>query len=364
MMKKWMLMGWLMLPAVATAGLNDSGQAQCYDGADLTPCTAETAGDATDYPRQDGRFGRDTRPPGLDIQPLDEQGGMTAQAPPACHSDRRTGLTWELLATGTPRAALPWDQVAALAASLNERAYCGLRTWRLPSHQELQSIVDYGRLAPAIDPKHFTDATHESYWTADLLVGKPDAVWTIQFIDGGSRPTPKASAQRVRLVASAPQTGRAPLTVQADGGVYDKDTGLIWDRCSIGQLGEDCSQGAAQRLTWSDALRASVEANTRRHKGHQDWRLPNVKELLSLADLARPCPTIDAAAFPKTVCDWYWSSTPRAGEPGRAWDVGFDDGHIGHGIEDLKGYVRLVRDPGEIDILKHATADTAKPEKN
>lgn len=363
-MKKSMLVGVFLLPALAMASLNDSGQAQCYDGAELTTCTAETAGNTADYPRQDGRFGHDTRPPAMDMQPLDDQGSMTPQTTPACLSDRRTGLIWELLATGTSRAALPWDQVAALAKTLNERAYCGRRSWRLPTHQELQSIADYGRLAPAIDPTLFTDATHESYWTADLLVGKPDAVWTIQFIDGGSKPTPKASAQRVRLVASAPQTDRALLTVQAEGEVHDSSTDLIWDRCSIGQLGEDCTQGAAQRLTWADALRASVEANTRRYKGHQDWRLPNVKELLSIVDLARPCPTIDTAAFPKTVCDWYWSATPRAGEPGRAWDVGFDDGHVGHGIEDLKGYVRLVREQGEIDTLKGDADDTAKPEKN
>jgi hypothetical protein len=44
----------------SAAGLNDTGQSQCYDAANVAvPCTAAVGGDAGANPRQDGRYGRD-----------------------------------------------------------------------------------------------------------------------------------------------------------------------------------------------------------------------------------------------------------------------------------------------------------------
>jgi hypothetical protein len=66
------------------------------------------------------------------------------------------------------------------------------------------------------------------------------------------------------------------------------------------------------------------------YAGHQDWRLPNVKELQSIVDYSVPLPgpTI-ASSFPgSTAAAVYWSSTPNVGNSSLAWDVDFFDGNV------------------------------------
>ena len=98
--------------------------------------------------------------------------------------------------------------------------------------------------------------------------------------------------------------------------VYDTNTGLLWDRCT---WRADClnSNGGTTptTLTWEAALKAARTANTDKYKGFDDWRLPSIKELLSLVDFTKNSPAIDAAIFPSTQFQGdpnkigYWSST-------------------------------------------------------
>jgi hypothetical protein len=80
-------------------------------------------------------------------------------------SDRRTGLVWEKLSRDDSThsidpffgqvfgAAFNWtDAVTIKIGALNAEAFAGYSDWRLPNINELHSIVDYGRLLPAIDP--------------------------------------------------------------------------------------------------------------------------------------------------------------------------------------------------------------------
>jgi hypothetical protein len=121
--------------------------------------------------------------------------------------------------------------------------------------------------------------------------------------------------------------------------VTDRKTGLIWQRCSSGQawnVGTATCTGTAVTYTHEAAL---VYAQTQ-----TGWRLPNVKELSSIADRTRNSPAIDVAAFPVTPSpSRFWTSTPYAGDPVVAWTVAFSDGTVDYGYRTALHHVRLVR---------------------
>lgn len=151
-----------------------------------------------------------------------------------------------------------------------------------------------------------------------------------------------------------------------DGTVFDKQTQLVWMRCSLGQSwdGKTCT-GEAKEYTWHDATKL-----THNFAGSTAWRLPTVEELDSLVycskgrkPSARPngkyvedtngvClgdnyqrPTIDIRAFPNTPdsLSFYWSSSPSAYDSSYAWGVGFSDGFVYRSNKGSNDHVRLVR---------------------
>jgi Protein of unknown function (DUF1566) len=134
----------------------------------------------------------------------------------------------------------------------------------------------------------------------------------------------------------------APFTVSADGQeVTDTKTGLIWRRCAEGMTasGSTCS-GTASTFTHDTALtRASTQATA----NSVAWRLPNVKELSSIADKSRSNPAIDTVAFPATPANLFWSSSPYVGDASSAWSVDFYLGGVYDVNRNSTYYVRLVR---------------------
>ena len=126
----------------------------------------------------------------------------------------------------------------------------------------------------------------------------------------------------------------------SDAEVTDTRTGLIWQRCSVGQVwdGTGCSRAARTDMTYEEALRyASSNA------GLQGWRLPDIKELFSLADKGCQNPAIDSAAFPNTLINLYWSSSPDVGTSNSAWTVYFAYGKVDAQNRNNSFAARLVR---------------------
>lgn len=80
--------------------------------------------------------------------------------------------------------------------------------------------------------------------------------------------------------------------------------------------------------------------------GHDDWRMPEMRELISIVDYAwrSPDPSIDPDYFSNTPGSNFWSGSPYAYYSSYAWYVDFGSGHAnGYYYRDVGFHVRLVR---------------------
>lgn len=256
------LIAFTLLPSLPVwAALNDTGQSQCYDGTSLVPCTASNSGDAASYPRQDGRFGRDAaasagtltktgggaagfdftklgadgNPLGIQNQPWSDSGNEGAGTQWSCVRDNVTNLIWEVKTNaglrdrdwhytwyssngstnggnvGTPDTSSVTNNncfdpsrcdTEQYTADVNALGLCGETTndWRLPTQDELQSIVHYGAWSPAIDTHYFPNTPNGYYWSASSEAPAPSLAWRVNFNDGVDLAYSKNDSYYVRLV--------------------------------------------------------------------------------------------------------------------------------------------------------------------
>ncbi|OIR24754.1 hypothetical protein BGC33_04500 [Bathymodiolus thermophilus thioautotrophic gill symbiont] len=82
--------------------------------------------------------------------------------------------------------------------------------------------------------------------------------------------------------------------------------------------------------------------NTANLCGDNNWRVPTLEELRSIADLSTISPAIDSHYFPNIVVGNFWSSSPHALYY-YAWRLNFNDGYDGFDNRYHNYYVRLVR---------------------
>lgn len=122
--------------------------------------------------------------------------------------------------------------------------------------------------------------------------------------------------------------------------VLDNSTGLMWKKCSEGLSGNNCETGSATTHTFAQAIAICEDDTT---DEYTNWRLPNIKELLSIVDYDKVSPAIDTDVFPATVSDLYWSSTSYLDDPYYTWCVYFGDGFTSYVSKDANDYVRCVR---------------------
>lgn len=138
-----------------------------------------------------------------------------------------------------------------------------------------------------------------------------------------------------------------------NGTITDNNTGLTWQKCSMGQNNDATCSGSAVTYNWyqaSGTYDASDNPSTISVCGSlslagSGWRLPSKKELVGIVDYSAPYPrpTIPQAYFPNTVSSYYWSSTAGASYTSYAWLVHFGSGFVYYYDKSNHYYVRCVR---------------------
>ena len=85
-------------------------------------------------------------------------------------------------------------------AAVNAEKLYGFSDWRLPTVQELSSLVSSGASsAPTVDAAIVNQFAGE-YWSASPKAGDNTGAWVVDFNSGALASTAKSSAKRVRLV--------------------------------------------------------------------------------------------------------------------------------------------------------------------
>lgn len=139
-------------------------------------------------------------------------------------------------------------------------------------------------------------------------------------------------------------TPNKQLIDNGDGTVSDVKTGLMWKKCLEGVTGTGCDSGTATFFTWQQALEQPQSVNdSGGFSGHNDWRLPNIKELSSLIEKQCSGPAINLNRFPNVPDnDKCWSSSPHL-DTLDAWFVDLSFGFWLPAARYANYHVRLVR---------------------
>jgi hypothetical protein len=208
--------GWWMGMATITVGANpvvtglsllpDTGITanQCYAaGSDaLVSCTSAAAIALND--KQDGMTG-------LDVASPDGTDGLLGASYTAigtdCIKDNRTTLIWQR--ASTTLTALPGNpqnsEAGAYASTANTNALCGYSSgWRVPTRQELQSLLNYGANNPtfAVD-MNWLSLTRSAWYlsSTQYMSGSSANVWIVDFAHGAVSGIGGATTQlELRLV--------------------------------------------------------------------------------------------------------------------------------------------------------------------
>ncbi|MBU4153690.1 MAG: DUF1566 domain-containing protein [Proteobacteria bacterium] len=109
--------------------------------------------------------------------------------------DQNTGLIWQQQDDNTKRN---WDAAISYCSDLT---LGNQSDWRLPSRQELITILDMGRQQPAINPT-FTSTKSDRYWTGVSGALSSTSAWTVSFTNlvNPLFPLQKTGANYVRCV--------------------------------------------------------------------------------------------------------------------------------------------------------------------
>lgn len=134
-------------------------------------------------------------------------------------TDNSTGLVWDRCAWGRAWNAassscgpmgtetFTWANALSAAAAANAANHLGRNDWRLPSKNELESLVDIaGTASPTIDPVFPWPYAAGEFWSSTTYARAPAGAWRVSFADASTLVDSKEGLLRVRLLRGGPAT--------------------------------------------------------------------------------------------------------------------------------------------------------------
>ena len=238
----------------------------------------------------------------------------------------RYPLRGELQGVGT---GCSWEEAKAYCRRPELEEELGTGPWRLPTKIELESLVDLTAM-PAFDPLFETYPT-DFFWSASPFPN-PDGLklaWAVDFSEGYSYASGRYKGGRVRCVSSPDEMGGGQPDYGVTGTtVEDRRTGLVWQRLP--------DSGAR---TWEQAIEYCAQLALE----GGGWRLPFLKELLTIVDASRHLPAVVPSAFTHTQSARFWTASRLAGGEDLAFQVDFAKGGVTYTSTEDEHFVHCVR---------------------
>lgn len=114
-------------------------------------------------------------------------------------TDKKNAIYWQD-SISSQKSSKDWDDAVLYCDQL---VLNDVKHWRLPTFNELLSIVDYTRVHPAINPV-FSFVGEGTYWTSTHFAPSKARAWTIDFRMGKTYYSYKTTNHAVRCVKDMP----------------------------------------------------------------------------------------------------------------------------------------------------------------
>jgi hypothetical protein len=274
-------------------------------------------------------------------------------------TDNLTGLIWEQT---PPTSYIDWTPALTRVMNLSTGGYTD---WRMPNIVELASLIHCERnyAMDWLNTAGFVDIQIYDYWSSTISQYDNSKAQTIGDIGGLLVPIVRNIPDANLIIAVRGSSGAniyLPATGQTtsyaagddgasktgevwpeprfldvgDGTVLDLLTGLMWERTP-----------STGKLNWINALQTVNDLDL---AGHTDWRLPNLRELMSLINFGvnHTGTWLNGQGFTDVRNDIYWTSTTTNWDSNTAFAVSlYQVCSVGNQSKTDSRYFWAVRDP-------------------